>query len=288
MAISLTSAAAPMMSLAAESSDSNAAHIAGQVFSCLLAIVIVAAALGMVLSRKLIHSALSLLLVMIGIAVEYAVLEAPFVFAVQIIVYAGAIMVMFIFIVMMVGSTPISSGKDPIPGQRVAAIIMALAVVIVMAIAIMLVSWQDPAGMEEANAAAGGNIAGLGAVIFGRYVVLFELVSALLTIGAVGAIVLTLRTRIKNRPTQHDAMEARIKAYAEKGIDPGAMPSTGVYATTNAMDVPALLPDGTEAKFTLPQEILEEQPELARSAQELSEKTKHTYDALDEMSGKDE
>lgn len=288
MAISLTSAAAPMMTLAAESSGSNAAHITGQVFSWLLAIVIVAAALGMVLSRKLIHSALNLLLVMIGIAIEYAILEAPFIFAVQIIVYAGAIMVMFIFIVMMVGSTPITSGKDPIPGQRVAAIVMALAVVIVMAVAIMLVSWQDPAGMKEANANAGGNIAGIGTTIFSDYVVLFELVAVLLTIGAVGAIVLTLRTRIKNRPTQHDAMEARMKAYAKKGIDPGAMPSTGVYATTNAMDAPALLPDGSEAKFTLPQEILEEQPELAQSAKELSEKTKRTYDALDEISGKEE
>lgn len=288
MTISLTSAAAPMMSLAAASSGSNAAHIAGQVMSWFLAIVIVAAALGMVLSRKLIHSALCLLLVMIGIAVEYATLQAPFVFAVQIVVYAGAIMVMFIFIVMMVGSDPISSGKDPIPGQRVAAIIMALAVVIVMASAIMLVSWQDPAGMDKAHAAAGGNIAGLGTLIFGRYVVLFEVVSALLTIGTVGAIVLTLRTRIKNRPTQHEYMEARLKAYAEHGVDMGAMPSTGVYAVTNAMDVPALLPDGSEATFTLPQSMQDGEGAEPRSAQELIEHTKRTYDALDEISGKDE
>ena len=153
MAISLTSAAAPMMSLAAESSGSNAAHITGQVFAWLLAIVIVAAALGMVLSRKLIHSALSLLLVMIGIAIEYAVLEAPFVFAVQIIVYAGAIMVMFIFIVMMVGSTPISSAKIHTWSAR-SSHHHGSCVVIVMATAIMLVLAR-PGGMKKHRAVGG-------------------------------------------------------------------------------------------------------------------------------------
>ena len=286
MAFSIASSAtvAPMMTLAA--GDSSAGHIFGQVLSWILAIVIVAAALGMVLSRKLIHSALSLLLVMVGMAIEYAILNAPFVFVVQIVVYAGAIMVMFLFIVMMVGANADAEEGDPIPGQRIAAIIMALAVIVLAAVAISLVTWQDPAGLDEATRTTGGNIAGLGELIFNKYVIIFEVLSALLIIAAVGAIVLTLRTRVKNRPTQRETMEARFRAYAEKGTDVGAMPGAGVYASSNAMDVPALLPDGSELRSSVSEGIYDAHAE--RSGQQLAEQTAKTYEALTKSDGEDE
>lgn len=286
MAFSIASSAtvAPMMTLAA--GNSSAGHIFGQVLSWILAIVIVAAALGMVLSRKLIHSALSLLLVMVGMAIEYAILNAPFVFVVQIVVYAGAIMVMFLFIVMMVGANADAEEGDPIPGQRIAAIIMALAVIVLVAVAISLVTWQDPAGLDEATRTTGGNIAGLGELIFNKYVIIFEVLSALLIIAAVGAIVLTLRTRVKNRPTQRETMEARFRAYAEKGTDVGAMPGAGVYASSNAMDVPALLPDGSELHSSVSEGIYDAHAE--RSGQQLAEQTAKTYEALAKSDGEDE
>ena len=285
MAFTLASSTtiAPMMTLAA---GSSASHIWGQVLSWMLAIVIVAAAVCMVLSRKLIHSALYLLFVMIGMAIEYAILQAPFVFVVQIVVYAGAIMVMFLFIVMMVGANADAGKGDPIPGQRIAAILMALAMIIITAVAVSLVTWPDPVGLDKATHSAGGNIPGLGQLIFNKYVIIFEVLSALLIVAAVGTIVLTLRTRSKKRPSQRETMEARFRAYAEKGTDVGAMPGAGVYAASNAMDVPALLPDSTELHSSISDEMYESRE--ARSGQELAEQTQQHYKALDKHEGEDE
>lgn len=266
--------------------SSGVGHFFGQLFSWLLALVIVAAALGMVLCRKLIHSALSLLLVMVGMALEYAILNAPFVFVVQIVVYAGAIMVMFLFIVMMVGADADAEEGDPIRGQRVAAIVMSVAVVVLAGIAIWSVTWPEPANFDETLRSTGGNISGLGDLIFNKYVIIFEVLSALLIIAAVGAIVLTLRTRVKNRPTQRETMEARFRAYAEKGTYVGAMPGAGVYASSNAMDVPALLPDGSELRSSISEEIYDAHEE--RSGQELAAHTAKNYEALDTTSREDD
>lgn len=285
MVSSITSSATvlPMMTLADGGSTTG---IVGQILSWLLAITIVAAALGMVLSRKLIHSALSLLLVMVGMAIEYAILNAPFVFVVQIVVYAGAIMVMFLFIVMMVGADEAVTDSDPIPGQRIAAIIITVALAVLFATAIALVDWGDPAQIDKANSTAGGNIVGLSELIFDKYVVIFEVLSALLIVAVVGAIVLTLRTRIKNRPTQRETMEARFRAYAEKGTNVAAMPGAGVYAGSNAMDVPALLPDGSELRSSIAEEIYDANAE--RSGQKLAAQTAHTYRALTKNNGEDD
>lgn len=195
-------------------------------------------------------------------------------------------MVMFLFIVMMVGANADAGKGDPIPGQRIAAILMALAMIIITAVAVSLVTWPDPVGLDKATHSAGGNIPGLGQLIFNKYVIIFEVLSALLIVAAVGTIVLTLRTRSKKRPSQRETMEARFRAYAEKGTDVGAMPGAGVYAASNAMDVPALLPDGTELHSSISDEMYESRE--ARSGQELAEQTQQHYKALDKHEGEDE
>ena len=89
----------------------------------LLAPVMVLGALGMILSRKPVHSALCLAAVMISLAVQYAALDAPFLFVVQIIVYTGAILMLFLFVLMLVGVDAADSLVETIKGQRALAAI---------------------------------------------------------------------------------------------------------------------------------------------------------------------
>src|SRR4051794_2587447 len=92
----------------------------------ILAPIMVAAALGLLFSRKAVHAALMLAVVMISLAVLYAVQDAPFLFAVQIIVYTGAILMLFLFVLMLVGVDASDSIVETIRGQRVAAILVGL------------------------------------------------------------------------------------------------------------------------------------------------------------------
>src|SRR3712207_2570804 len=92
----------------------------------LLAPVMVAAALGILFVRKAVHAALLLAVVMIGLAVLYLVQDAPFLFAVQIIVYTGAILMLFLFVVMLVGVDASDSLVETIRGQRAMALVLGL------------------------------------------------------------------------------------------------------------------------------------------------------------------
>src|SRR3954452_15090896 len=92
----------------------------------ILSPVMVAAALGLLFARKAVHAALLLAVVMIGLAVLYLVQDAPFLFAVQIIVYTGAILMLFLFVLMLVGVDASDSLVETIRGQRALAIILGL------------------------------------------------------------------------------------------------------------------------------------------------------------------
>ncbi|WP_341351254.1 NADH-quinone oxidoreductase subunit J [Nocardioides convexus] len=100
-------------------------------------------------------------------------------------------------------------------------------------------------GLDEAN--QGGNVQGLANLLFSRYVFIFEATSALLITAAVGAMVLAHRERLTPRRTQADIAADRVRAYAETGAHLGPLPPPGVYARHNAVDTPALLPDGSPA-----------------------------------------
>jgi NADH-quinone oxidoreductase subunit J len=100
-------------------------------------------------------------------------------------------------------------------------------------------------GLKEAN--SGGNIQALADLLFSRYVFIFEATSALLITAAVGAMVLAHRERLAPKKTQADLAAERIRAYAETGAHLGPLPPPGVYARHNAVDTPALLPDGSPA-----------------------------------------
>ncbi|MDY6050565.1 MAG: NADH-quinone oxidoreductase subunit J [Corynebacterium sp.] len=258
----------------------------GQFFAWLLAILLVAAALGLIFAKELVHAALCLLFVMIGVAAEYAALGAPFVFVVQIVVYAGAVMVMILFIVMMIGPKATARDDDPLPGQRTGAVIVSVCLAGIMVASVVMTSWSTPRGLAEANAVADGNIASLGAMIFNKYVIGFEVLSALLIVAAVGAMMILFRVRPLPRSSQRELSRARFATYRNQGIDVGAMAGSGVYATSNAMDTPALLPDGSPLDYTVA-ETLYEAHEVHDAEQNVA-KTRHTYEVFDAQRGDDE
>ncbi|MEJ7757614.1 MAG: NADH-quinone oxidoreductase subunit J [Nocardioidaceae bacterium] len=166
----------------------------------------VVAALGLILARKAVHAALMLAVVMICLAVLYAAQGAPFLFAVQIIVYTGAIMMLFLFVLMLVGVDASDSLVETIRGQRLAATAVGLLFGATAVIGVGQVSVGPVVGVSGAN--ANGNVFGLAELLFSKYVFAFELTSALLITAALGAMVLAHRERLTPRVTQRRAVRS--------------------------------------------------------------------------------
>lgn len=215
-----------------------------------LAIIAVLGALGMVFSRKAVHSALSLAATMICLAICYLAQGAYFLGVVQIAVYTGAIMMLFLFVLMLVGVDSSDSLVETIRGQRWWAVIAALAFGIMLIVGIGNVRFGTFKGTSAMN--AGGNVNNLALTIFHDYYWAFELTSALLITAALGAMVLAHRERSGDKPTQRDLVEERFKSGGL--VTP--LPAPGVYARHNAVDVPALLPDGSVADLSLNRTIV--------------------------------
>jgi NADH-quinone oxidoreductase subunit J len=205
-----------------------------------LAILSVSAAIGMVLARKAVHCALFLAVVMLSLAVMYVMLGAPFLAFVQVIVYTGAVLMLFLFVLMIVGISAADSIIETIRGQRLWAIIggIALAILLALVIAHATIGSAAPASAQFGNS----NLSDLANLIFTKYVWPFELTSALLITAALGAMVLAHRERTSPKPTQRDLAQQRIASGR-----PAPLPGPGTYAQHNAADMPALLPDGTHA-----------------------------------------
>ncbi|MFF3442246.1 NADH-quinone oxidoreductase subunit J [Streptosporangium sp. NPDC002721] len=211
-----------------------------------LAVVSVGAALGLVFSRKAVYSALMLGVVMLSLAVLYAVQDAPFLAAVQIIVYTGAVMMLFLFVLMLVGVDSADSLVETIKGQRLWASVAGLSFAALLALGVGNAVYAAPTGLDAAVKAAGGNVPSLAQLIFTRYVFAFEVTSALLITAALGAMVLAHRERVRPKATQRDLARARFT-----GPQPSPLPGPGTYALHNAIDMPALLPDGTVAEKSI-------------------------------------
>jgi NADH-quinone oxidoreductase subunit J len=211
----------------------------------MLAPIMVLAAIAMILVRKAVHSALLLATVMICLAIQYAAQDAPFLFAVQIIVYTGAILMLFLFVLMLVGVDASDSLVETIRGQRLLAGLAFLAIAVLLIFAVGSTKYGNPVGLGQAQ--PDGNPKGIAQLLFGKYVFAFEVTSALLITAAMGAMMLAHRERLTKKLTQRDHAEERIRQYAEFGVHPGPLPTPGVLARHNAVDTPALLPDGSIA-----------------------------------------
>lgn len=210
-----------------------------------------AGGLGMIFARNAVHSALFLVLTMLSLGALYMVQQAPFLGFVQIIVYTGAIMMLFLFVLMLVGRDSSDSVVEVLHGQRLWAGVLGvgLAVLVVAALARSLtdVTIMGLAG-DQANG-GDGNVANLGRLIFTDYLFPFELTSALLITAAVGAMILGYVDRHqKGRKTQKELVEARFRGEHDR---PSPLPGPGVFATANSVATPALLPDGSVAPESL-------------------------------------
>lgn len=211
----------------------------------ILGAVIVGSAIGVVAAPKAVYSAIFLAITMINLAVLYIAQDAVFLGVVQVVVYTGAVMMLFLFVLMLIGVDSSESLVETIRGQRISAIVVGIGFGILLIGAIGNAAVSGFAGLEQAN--GGGNAEGLAVLIFTRYVWAFELTSALLITATLGAMVLAHRERFDRRKTQREMAAERFAP----GGHPTPMPNPGVYARHNAVDVPARLPDGTGARTSV-------------------------------------
>lgn len=203
-------------------------------------------AVGVVLAVNAVYSAMFLAMTMIILAVFYMAQDALFLGVVQVVVYTGAVMMLFLFVLMLIGVDSAESLKETLRGQRVAAVLTGVGFGVLLISTIGQVATRGFAGLTVAN--ANGNVEGLAALIFSRYLWAFELTSALLITAAVGAMVLAHRERFERRKTQRELSQERFRP----GGHPTPLPNPGVYARHNAVDVAALLPDGSYSELSVP------------------------------------
>lgn len=209
-------------------------------------------AIGMLISHKAVHSALWVALTMMNLAVLYVVQSAPFLGVTQVVVYTGAVMMLFLFVLMIVGVDASDSLVETIKGQRrigiLAGVVLVSALVLLLGNSFSIQSAQ----LSDADSIYGGNVQGIAALLFGKYVLIFELTSALLITAALGAMILAHKERTSPRKTQANMA----KELFASGNYQGPLPSPGVYARHNSVDTPALLPDGSVSEISIPGPIV--------------------------------
>ena len=232
----------------------------GKVMFWILAVLAVSAALAMILVRQAVHCALMLAVVMLSLAVMYAMEGAPFLAFVQVIVYTGAVLMLFLFVVMLIGVTSMDSLTETISGQRVWAGLAGVGFAVLLVVGIGHAAIGTAAPVTSAQNT--GNLTGLAKLIFTTYVYPFEITSALLITAALGAMVLAHRERTSPKPTQRD--------IARRKIESGQVapePPPGVYALHNAVDMPAMLPDGSTTDRSVSAAVVQRDVQLGRDPQ---------------------
>jgi NADH-quinone oxidoreductase subunit J len=192
---------------------------------------------------------------MLAFGVFYVVQEAPFLGAVQIIVYTGAIMILFLFVLMLVGRDSSDSVVETLRGQRVAATVLGVGFAGLVGAGIAEATQDLPVTGLEVAQGEGGNIPAIAESLFTDYLLAFEVTSALLITAAVGAMVLAHIERDPGtRRTQKELSRARFLTDR-----PQTLPGPGVYARGNSVAAPALRPDGSlaESSFATGTEVQE-------------------------------
>ena len=211
----------------------------------IMAPVMVLGAMGLLIVKKAVHAALCMAVVMVGLGIVYFAEDAPFLGGVQIFVYTGAVMMLFVFVLMLVGVDSSDSLVETIKGQRLATVLLGIGLVATLLAVLGNVVYGRTVGMAAVN--ADGNVGAIANRIFGGYVWAFEATGALLITAALGAMVLAHRERLVPRPTQREMSIRRIREGAVKA----PLPAPGVFARHNAVDTPALLPDGTPSELSV-------------------------------------
>src|SRR5579862_3609089 len=229
-----------ILAAAAPNADTITQHIVWWI----LAIVSAGAAMSLILVRRAVHCAIMLAVVMLCLATMYAMLGAPFLAFVQIIVYTGAVLMLFLFVLMLIGISSSDSIVETIKGQRQWTGLLAIGLLVLLILGIGHAAIGPAAPQTAANGT--NNLSGIATLIFTTYVFPFEATGALLITAALGAMVLAHRERTVPRPTQRQ-LAARRVASGHLAPDP----PPGVYALHDAADRPALLPDGTTSELSV-------------------------------------
>ncbi|PZS28821.1 MAG: NADH-quinone oxidoreductase subunit J [Pseudonocardiales bacterium] len=201
-----------------------------------------AGAIGMVLLRNAVHSALSLVATMMSLGMFYLIEQGPFLGLVQIIVYTGAIMILFLFVLMLIGRDASDSIVETLRGQRWAAALFGVGFALLVALSVgRAFKGSKPANLDGTDANANGqNVNSIATLLFTKYLFAFELTSALLIIAAVGAMVLAHVERDEPKRSQKEIARERIRSGR-----PQPLPGPGVLSSGNSIGTPALLPDGS-------------------------------------------
>jgi NADH-quinone oxidoreductase subunit J len=226
----------------------------------ILAVLAVSAALAMILVRQAVHCALMLAVVMLSLAAMYAMQGAPFLAFVQVIVYTGAVLMLFLFVVMLIGVNSAESLKETIRGQRLWASLAGIGLAVLLVVGIGHAAIGSAAPTTSAQGA--DNLTGLAQLIFTTYVFPFEITSALLITAALGAMVLAHRERTSPKLTQRDVARRKIESGQ---VAPE--PPPGVYALHDAVDMPAMLPDGSTTSRSVSDAVVQRDLELGLDPQ---------------------
>ncbi len=207
-------------------------------------------AIGMVWARNAVHSALFLVMTMLSLGVFYVVQAGPFIGMVQIIVYTGAIMMLFLFVLMLVGRDASDSLIETLRGQRTAGILVGIGFAgLVGAGLSRALGTVTSVGLDEAN--KDGNVPGIAELLFTKYVFAFEVTSALLITAAVGAMVLAHVERGPRGAGGRLSQKEQSRARFAPGGYPAPKAGPGVYATSDSVATPARLPDGSPAERSI-------------------------------------
>lgn len=207
-------------------------------FAC-TAIVMVACALGVLFFKKAAHSVICMVGVMLGLAVLYIANNAPFLGVAQIVVYTGAIMMLFLFVIMLIGIGTSDDYARQSHGAIVAAVLGGLGLIVIVTTAI-LKSVPDTYAAQEVDPYSNQPITDLAITLFQEHWLSMELAGCLLISAAVGAMLLTRSDRLGPKVTQLQTARNKMRAFGEKGARIGQLPAPGVYAQSNAADVPAV------------------------------------------------
>lgn len=216
----------------------------------IVAPLMVLGALSLLFAKRAVYAAVSIIFVMIGLAFLYVAQEAVFLGVVQVVVYTGAIMMLFLFVLMLIGVDASESLIETIKGQRVLAGLFALGLVLGLTGVVIWANTPRPAGLEALN--ADSNPVGVARLLFAQYPFAMQLTGALLIIAAVSAITLTHVERLGPRITQRAIADAKMEAWATRGARIAQLPASGVYATHNGADIPALSATGEPVIASVP------------------------------------
>lgn len=218
------------------------ASMGESVFFWILAPIALGGAIGLVLARSAIHAALMLAITMMCLAVFYIMQSAPFLGFVQIMVYTGAIMMLFLFVLMLFGRDSKDSMFETLRGQRLFAVVLGIGLAALLSSGLArAVSGMTIAADPDWATGAQSNVEAIAEALFSTYLFPFEVVSGVLTVAAVGALMFAHVAKKGG----YRGQKAHSRERFAPGNYPGPKPGPGVFATSDSTATPALRPDGS-------------------------------------------